>query len=157
MYKTRAPAASMASRTSGAWWGRRLSSTTTSPGYSLGASSSRTYATKATRFIAPLMVRWQSTRSFLIAPTTVMFPPQFAGLSSQTRCPAGARPYEGVMAKLHPDSSMKTSRSGSIFETSARNVRRLAWTSGRCCSEAEKDFFFASGRRGREPDTCSMS
>lgn len=60
------PTASTAARTSGAWCREQ--------------SSSRTYVTKRSLFMAPLIMRWRSTRLFSMMPTTVMFPPQLAGL-----------------------------------------------------------------------------
>jgi hypothetical protein len=53
----------------------------------------------------------------------------------------GARPWSRVIFVEAPVSSMKTRRSGSTNGCAARQIRRLAATSGRSCSLALSDFF----------------
>ena len=65
------------------------------------------------------------------------------GTGPSTRTPEGARPWVRSIAVLAPDSSTKTNRAGSIAANSRRQDARSAFSSGRSCSAARRDFFSA--------------
>ena len=65
------------------------------------------------------------------------------GTGPSTRTPLGARPWVRSIAVLAPVSSTKTNRVGSIAANSARQAARAAFSSGRSCSAARRDFFCA--------------
>jgi hypothetical protein len=50
---------------------------------------------------------------------SVMLSPQFIGRNARARSPSGAHARVGVIATLHPDSSMKTNWSASISSTAS--------------------------------------
>lgn len=141
-YHAAAPRRSIASFTAGTWCARRLSMTTTSPLRSRGQRVRSMKSTKRGPLTEPRNLRWQTSPSVRIAPTTEIFLPQLAGLSSSTRWPSGAQPWDGVIATLQPDSSRKTNRSRSINAAAFANSSRCSWTSARLLSVGAKVFFF---------------
>jgi hypothetical protein len=81
-----------------------------------------------------------SRRTAAVNVTTFQWP---CGTGPSTRIPLGARPWVRSIAVLAPLSSTKTSRAGSIAANSCRQSDRSAFRSGRSCSAARRDFFFA--------------
>ena len=57
--------------------------------------------------------------------------------------PAGGPAVGAVHRRRAPDSSTKTNRAGSTAANSSRQAARSAFNSGRSCSAARRDFFFA--------------
>ncbi len=70
--------------------------------------------------------------------TTFQWP---CGTGPSTRTPLGERPCVRSIAVLAPASSTKTSRDGSTPANSSRQAARSAFSSGRSCSAARRDFF----------------
>jgi hypothetical protein len=135
------PRRSMTRQTRGSLCARRLSSTTMSPGRSLGARRHSTHRTNRSAFAVCHAVANVSHRSPRIAPIMVRLLPQFIGRGSTTTWPLRTHACERPIARLAPDSSTNTSRAGSMRAAQARNAARAAWTSGRSCSAGRGRFF----------------
>ena len=96
-------------------------------------------------FVAPSKARQAGSgtppsRTAAVRVTTFQWP---CGTGPSTRTPLGARPWVRSIAVVAPLSSTKTSRAGSTAANSSRQAARSAFSSGRSCSAARRDFFFA--------------
>ena len=120
---------------------QRLSSTTMSPGLSVGTRICRTYSRNTSADVAPSMAMQTVDPSSRIEEIMVVVHQCPCGVSSTIRWPFFARPRRRVIFVFAPDSSRNTSLDRSISFCVAFHSSRACFTSGRSCSLARSDFF----------------